>query len=195
MPRNVAILMFKDVEVLDFAGPFEIFSVCKLEDGSSPFTVYTVAATADAVSARNNLVVLPHYTLETCPTPDILVVPGGRGTRALMHDTAILDWIVRIDRTTELTTSVCTGALVLATTGLLDGLRVTTHHSAFDELAALNRPFEIVRGVRHVDNGRIVTSAGVQAGMDMSLHVIGRLHGENIARRTAEYIEYEWQPA
>lgn len=194
MPRNVAILIFEDVEVLDFAGPFEIFSVTRLEDGSQPFAVYTVAETQAPVAARNNLIVTPHYDLTSCPPPEIVVIPGGRGTRALMHNTAILDWIRRVDQTAELTTSVCTGSLVLATAGVLQGLRATTHYSAFDELAAIPSPIEIVRDVRYVDNGRIITSAGVQAGMDMSLHVIARLHGEAIARQTAAYIEYVWQP-
>ncbi|MCS7069931.1 MAG: DJ-1/PfpI family protein [Anaerolinea sp.] len=194
MPRHVAILIFPDVEVLDFAGPFEIFSVARLEDGSQPFSVYTVAETTAPVAARNNLIVTPHHTIYECPPPDIVVIPGGRGTRALLQNESILTWIRQVDASAELTTSVCTGSLLLARAGLLDGLRATTHHSAFDELAAIPAAVEIVRDVRYVDNGRIITSAGVQAGMDMALHVIARLHGEAIARQTAAYIEYRWQP-
>ncbi|MGQ9909728.1 MAG: DJ-1/PfpI family protein [Candidatus Flexifilum sp.] len=194
MTRKVAILIFPEVEVLDFAGPFEIFSVARLADGSQPFTVYTVAETADPVAARNHLLVTPHYTIHNCPQPDIVVIPGGRGTRALLEHPPILDWIRRVDASAELTTSVCTGSLLLARAGLLDGLRATTHHSAFAELAAIPAPVTIVRDVRWVDNGRIITSAGVQAGMDMALHVIARLHGDAIARQTADYIEYRWQP-
>jgi len=194
MPRTVAILIFPDVEVLDFAGPFEIFSVARLEDGTHPFIVYTVAEFTAPVAARNNLIITPHYSIETCPLPDIVVIPGGRGTRRLMHNPAILDWIRRVDQSAEMTTSVCTGSLVLANAGLLEGLRATTHHSAFEELAAIPSSIEIVRDVRYVDNGRIITSAGVQAGMDMALHVIARLHGEAVARQTAAYIEYVWKP-
>lgn len=190
--RNVAILLFDEVEVLDFAGPFEIFSVTGRRNGGEvPFNVYTVAEKTP-ISARNGLSVNPTYLLDTCPPPDIIVVPGGYGTRRAMHEAHIIDWVQRMDARTELTLSVCTGALVLGKAGLLDKLKATTHYGAYDLLQETVPTASVQRGVRYVDNGRIITSAGVQAGMDMSLHVIARLLGRDVAEETARYIEYEW---
>ncbi len=193
MHRSAAILIFPEVELLDFAGPFEVFTaVNAVVKEETPFNVYTVAASDEPIQTRCGLTVIPHYSLAACPQPDLVVVPGGRGARAVMRDAAILDWLRAVDAHTELTTSVCTGALVLAAAGLLDGLRATTHHGSYDELAAAAPNTEVVRGVRYVDNGRIITSAGVQAGMDMALHVVARLHGDEIAHQTAHHIEYHW---
>lgn len=192
--RNVAILIFEDVEVLDFAGPFEVFGVTRDEnDGQTPlFNVYTVAEKPGAVIARNGLSVNPHYTFADCPTPDLLIVPGGRGTRALLHNAAVVDWIRQQDTATELTLSVCTGALMLGQAGLLDGLAATTYHTAFEELAAVAPSTTLCPGERFVDNGRIITSAGVSAGIDMALYVVGRLHGASQAVWTARYMEYDY---
>lgn len=195
MPRNVAILLFNEVEVLDFAGPFEIFSVTGLRSGGQPpFNTYTVAEKPEPISARDKLMVTPHYTLENCPPPDIFIVPGGYGSRAAMRDAVIVEWVKRVHETSEMTLSVCTGALVLATAGLLNGLRATTHYASYDLLSELAPEVTVIRGVRYVDNGKIITSAGVQAGMDMALHVVGRLLGVEAARETARYIEYSWEP-
>ncbi len=195
MPRNVAILLFNEVEVLDFAGPFEIFSVTGRRDGGDPpFNVYTVAEKPGTISARNNLIVQPHYTLDTCPTPDIIVIPGGYGSRAAMKNPVLVEWVKRQHQQTELTLSVCTGALVLATAGILDGLQATTHYGSYDLLGEVAPQTTVIRGVRYVDNGKVITSAGVQAGMDMALHVVARLLGEDKARETAHYIEYVWEP-
>ncbi len=195
MAKNVAIFVFDEVEVLDFAGPFEIFAVTgQRSGGPAPFNVYTVAEKAGLIHARNNLQVQPHYTFDDCPPPDILVIPGGYGSRVAMRNPAVVEWIRRQNQTTELTTSVCTGALILATAGLLDGLHATTHYGAYDLLGELAPDTTVVRGVRYVDNGRIITSAGVQAGMDMALHVVARELGEEAARETAHYIEYQWEP-
>lgn len=195
MAKNVAILLFDEVEVLDFAGPFEIFSVTgQRSGGEPPFNVYTVAENPGTVSARNNLFVTPHYTLENCPPPDIFLIPGGFGSRAVMRNSVVLEWVQRQHAQTELTLSVCTGALVLGAAGLLDDLQATTHYGAYDLLGEVAPNTTVVRGVRYIDNGKIVTSAGVQAGMDMSLHIVARLCGEDVARETAHYIEYQWAP-
>ena len=198
MPRNVAILIFDEVEVLDFAGPFEVFSVTGLrEPGEAPFNVYTVAERADSISARNNLRVTPHYMIDSCPPPDIIVIPGGfgahRGPQAMTHNVVVLEWVQRQHKRTELTLSVCTGSLVLARAGLLDGLQATTHHSAYERLAEFAPTATVIRDVRFVDNDKVITSAGVQAGMDMALHVVARLLGREAALETAEYIEYDWR--
>lgn len=194
--RNVAILIFEDVEVLDFAGPFEVFGVARLDDGDAPFNVFTVAETTAPVSARNGLNVNPHFSFDNCPNIDLLVIPGGRGTRPLVHNTRVIDWIRRQAEPAEMVLSVCTGALLLGKAGLLDGLAATTYHTAFDALREVAPSTELRPGERWVDNGKVVTSAGVSAGIDMALHVVGRLLGRRMADQTARYMEYEhWQPS
>jgi len=191
--RNVAILLFDDVEVLDFAGPFEVFSVTGRRDALAPFNVYTVAEKPGPISTRNGLSVNPHYTIQNCPAPDIVIVPGGFGTRREMHNMAIIEWLQTQNQRTELMLSVCTGALLLGTAGLLDGLAATTHAGAFDVLRAAAPNTELHPEIRFVDNGRIITSAGISAGIDMSLHVVARLLGKDEARDTAQYMEYDWR--
>jgi transcriptional regulator GlxA family with amidase domain len=191
-PRNVAILIFDDVEVLDFCGPFEVFAVTGRKSAAPPFHVYTVAERALPVSARNQLMVIPRHTLADCPTPEILVVPGGWGTRRELNNQPLLAWIADVSRAAELTLSVCTGALLLAKAGLLDGLTATTHHGAIEELREVAPHTRIDPGRRYVDNGRVILSAGVAAGMDMSLAVVARLLGPETAAETARYIEYPW---
>lgn len=196
--RNVAILIFDEVEVLDFCGPFEVFAVSRdRNDGTTElFNVYTVAEKAAPVMARNGLSVNPAYTIHDCPAPDIVLVPGGRGTRKEMYNEALLDWIRRQNAEAELMLSVCTGAFLLARSGLLNGLAATTYHTAFDQLQELAPTVTVRRGERYVDNGRIITSAGVSAGIDMALYVLARLHGAEQANWTARYMEYEhWAPA
>lgn len=191
--RNVAILIFPEVEVLDFAGPFEVFATCRdRHDGRTHlFNTYTVAESPDTLTARNGLLVQPNHSFETMPAPDILVVPGGQGTRPLVDHAPLIDWIRATDRHTELTLSVCTGALLLGKAGLLDGLSATTYHTAFDRLAELAPTASLDRAARFIDNGRIVTSAGVSAGIDMALYVVAKLHGRAQARFTAGYMEYD----
>lgn len=193
--RHVAILIFDDVEVLDFAGPFEVFGVAGHPRNMKPFHVYTVAERIGTVSARNGLNINPTYSLRNCPQPDILLVPGGYGTRREMHNPAVIDWIREQYPRLELLLSVCTGSLLLAKAGLLDGLSATTHYGAYDLLRELAPGATVCAGERWVDNGRIITSAGVSAGIDMSFYVVGKLLGAEIALETARYTEYEhWKP-
>lgn len=201
-PKNVAILIFKDVEVLDFAGPFEVFSITGKRDGLEPFNVHTVAETAEPVLARNQFSVNPRYTFENCPKPDILLVPGGGGftldgkpygTRREMHNTVLLDWVKQCAQKTELLLSVCTGALILARTGLLDGLSATTHHGAIEQLRESAPQTRICPSDRIVDNGHLILSGGISAGIDMSLYVVAKLLGQAQALETATYMEYEWR--
>ncbi|GAB4512399.1 MAG: DJ-1/PfpI family protein [Anaerolineae bacterium] len=193
MPRNVAIVLFDDVEVLDFAGPFEVFAVTRdYRNGETElFNVYTVAETPGPVIARNGLSVNPDYTLENCPKPDIFVVPGGVGTRKQMNNDVLLQWVQARNAEAELALSVCTGALVLARAGLLHNLAATTYHTAFDLLHELTPTTTLRPGDRFVDNGRIITSAGISAGIDMSLYVLAKLHGIEQARWTANHMEYD----
>jgi len=189
--RNTAILLFDDVEVLDLAGPFEVFSVTGKRQKLDPFNVFTVAERVAPVTARNGLSVNPAYTISTCPTPDIVVVPGGFGTRREMRNPVILEWVAQVSRTAELMLSVCTGALVLGAAGVLDGLAATTHYAAMDELRAIAPNTTVRPNARIVDNGRVILSAGVSAGIDMSLHVVAKLLGADAARETARYMEYD----
>lgn len=195
--RNVGILIFDEVEVLDFCGPFEVFATTTFHDadrrdlGAKPFNVFTIAEKADLVKCRGGLLVQPHYTIENHPPLDILLVPGGWGTRREAQNAPLLDWIALQDRSTELTTSVCTGAFLLAECGLLNNLSATTHWASLDRLQVGYPSTNVQRDLRYVDNGRIITSAGVSAGIDMSLHIVARLLGEATARETAKQMEYE----
>lgn len=191
--RNVAIFIFDDVEALDFCAPFEVFSVTKRRDGGSPFNVYTVAEERRPVIARGGLSVNPRYSFGDCPLPDVLLVPGGHGTRREMENATALDWIKRRASEAELVLSVCTGALVLARAGLLDDLTATTHASALNLLREVAPNTIVDETKRYVDNGKVIVSAGVAAGLDMSLHTIARLLGSKTARETARYIEYDWK--
>ena len=194
--RTVGILVFDDVEVLDFCGPFEVFSSARtpgdVSDESRLFDVKIIAEERRVVTCRGGMLVLPHETTVSGPPLDILVVPGGRGTRRERFNDRLLDWIAEQAHHTELTTSVCTGAFLLAQRGLLDGLRATTHWGSIQRMREQYPQVRVIEGVRVVDEGHVITSAGVSAGIDMSLHVIARLHGESIASQTARGMEYEW---
>lgn len=190
MKRNVAILAFDDVEVLDFAGPFEVFAVADELQHHEAFHTFTLALKPGTVRARNGLKILPDFTLENCPPPQVLIIPGGFGTRALLHMPALHEWLRKKARTAELIMSVCTGSLVLGRAGLLDGLRATTHHETFALLREVAPNTEVVETERFIDNGTILTAAGISAGIDCSLHVIERLLGPAAATATAEHMEY-----
>jgi transcriptional regulator GlxA family with amidase domain len=199
--RNVAIFIFDDVEVLDFAGPFEIFSVCGLRSGGeNPFNVYTVAEKQN-IRARNNLLITANYLLDNCPHPDILLIPGGGGmhpdgtpfgSRKEMHNEILLNWIREQNKRIELLLSVCTGSLILAKAGLLEDLSATTHWKAVEAMQAAAPNTKLLPEKRWVDNGRIILSAGVSAGIDMSLYVISKLLGKAAADENAQYIQYDY---
>ena len=191
---NLAILIFEDVEVLDFCGPFEVFSVANAFTDPPAFHVFTVAERPGPVLARGGLSVNPHHRLADCPRPDLLLAPGGQGTRREMHNPALIDWIKAHAPEAELVLSVCTGALLLAKAGLLDGLGAATHHGAIHLLRQTAPKTTVHADRRFVDNSRVVCSAGIAAGIDMSLHVVARLLGQEVAERTAHQMEYPWQP-
>jgi transcriptional regulator GlxA family with amidase domain len=185
--RKVAIVLFDGVELLDFAGPGEVFAAAG--DG---FEVYTVAARAEPVLSQGFVRVTPDHAFATAPRPDVLVVPGG-DTSALQNDEAAVAWIAGAARDAEVVMSVCSGALVLARAGLLEGLRATTHHGVLPTLTRTAPRTTVVRDVRWVDNGKVVTAAGVSAGIDAALHVIEKLVGREAATGIARYMEYQWQ--
>ena len=189
--RNLAILLFDDAEVLDFCGPYEVFSVASNQCEEPSFNVFTVAEKTP-IAARNGLSVNPDFTLSNCSKPDILVVLGGIGSRREINNEGLINWIQRTAGESELVLSVCTGALILGKAGLLDGLEVTTHHVAYDLLRKIVPTGTVHEDRRFVDNGKIITSVGVAAGIDMSLHVVGRLLGNEVAAATAKHMEYPW---
>lgn len=183
----IAILVFDEVEVLDFAGPFEVFSVSK-----AGLNVVTVG-TKPEIRARNNLVVRPTLTLTDPIEPRVLVIPGGWGTRVEMRNEAVLSWIRANAAKSEIVFSVCTGALLLAAAGLLRDLTATTHHGALEELRQAEPRCQVTER-RIVDNGKIVTAAGISSGIDGAFHILSRLAGMNVAIETAHYMEYPFSP-
>ena len=189
--RKVAILIFDEVEVLDFCGPFEVFAVTGRGLEQKPFEVFTVAENSGPVVARNGLSVNPNHTISDCPQADILIVPGGYGTRREMNNQALIDWIKAAADKAEITLSVCTGSLLLAKAGLLDGAKATTHWAAMDLLREVAPRATIHPDKQFVDNGRVMTSAGISAGIDLSLYAVGKLLGEDAAAETARWMEYK----
>ena len=194
-PRTVGILIFDDVEVLDFCGPFEVFSIARpLDDASDDarlFQAVTIAEEDRIIHCRGDLLVQPHHTIDDHPPLDILVVPGGQGTRRERLNERLLDWIAAQNSAIELTTSVCTGAFLLAERGILDGRRATTHWASVDWMREQYPTVTMLADQRVVDEGHVITSAGVSAGIDMALHVVGRLHGSDVAAWTARRMEYD----
>jgi transcriptional regulator GlxA family with amidase domain len=190
--RTLCILIFDDVEVLDFCGPFEVFSVCNRWSDPAAFRVLTVAMKPGPVIANGGLSINPHHIISEAPRPDLLLVPGGIGTRREMLNESLIAWIKEVAATAEMVMSVCTGSLVLAKAGLLDGLDATTHHGAIDLLRQVAPKTNVHEDRRFLDNGRVVCSAGIAAGIDMSLHVVARLLGKDFAERTAKQMEYPW---
>jgi len=189
---RVGILLFDDVEVLDFAGPFEVFSVTEIENGQQPFVVKTVSEKGNIVIASNGLKVQPDYSFENIPRFDILIIPGGLGAREReIHNDNVIQWITNQMKTVQLMTSVCTGALLLAKAGLLKGRMATTHWASLERLNNEFPQVEVQREVKFVDEGNIITSAGISAGINMSFHIVKRLLGSEVARNTAKIMEYD----
>jgi transcriptional regulator GlxA family with amidase domain len=194
---NVGIFVFEGVEVLDFAGPYEVFSRTRLVPGAesrrgddgAPFHVFLVAQTPDVVVATGGLRVVPDHSFDDAPPVELLLVPGGFGTRALLDDAPVLDWIRRTAARARHVTSVCTGSLLLAKAGLLGGRAATTHHAALDLLGGIDPSIRVDREARVVQDG-VISSAGVAAGIDMAFDVVEMLHGREVADETAHYIEY-----
>ncbi len=195
--KRVGILVFPEVEVLDFCGPFEVFSVTRLTDGNpreqpSPFEVLIVAETAGPIVTTGGMQVIPQHTLETCPPLDVLVVPGGWGTRREIKNARLVGWIGERAKQVETLTSVCTGSLLLGQAGLLDGRRATTHWGALDLMRELFPAVKVEDKLHVVEEGNVLTSAGISAGIEMALRVVTRYHGEETARRTARFMEYRY---
>ena len=195
--KRVGIVVFPDVEVLDFCGPFEVFSVTRLNeqarrDEPSPFEVLLVAEQAGTIVTTGGMKVTPDHTLETCPPLDILVVPGGWGTRAEIKNPRLLAWIKERAAQVETLTSVCTGSMLLGQAGLLDGRHATTHWRSLPWMRESFPSVTVEEKLHVVEDGNVLTSAGISAGIDMALRVVARHFGETVARNTARNMEYRY---
>ncbi|MGQ4669055.1 DJ-1/PfpI family protein [Metabacillus halosaccharovorans] len=191
--RTVGILLFNEVEVLDFAGPFEVFSIATLlESNEKPFIVKTISENGELVTARNGLKVKPDYSFANHPSFDIVIIPGGFGAEQIeINNSSVIEWIKNQQSRVEFMTSICTGALLLAKAGILDGKKATTHWMDIDRLEQEFPNISVQRGVKFVDEDSIITSGGISAGINMSFHLISRLHGKDVAIKTAKRMEYE----
>lgn len=188
---SVGIFLFNEVEVLDFAGPFEVFSVTEVNE-EKPFTVYTVSENGEMITARNGLKVQPDYSIENLPPVDILIIPGGLGAREYeIKNEIVIKWIRQQMKEVKLMTSVCTGALLLAKAGLLEGLKATTHWASIEKFKNEFQNVEVIENVKFVDEGHIITSAGISAGINMAFHIVKKLLGVHVAEDTAKRMEYD----
>lgn len=193
-PRRIAFFVFPGTEELDLAGPWEVLAAWAQTWPDDGIACFTVAASREPLCCAKGLRIVPDHTWDDAPAFDVLVVPGGRGTRPLLEDAATLDRIRTAATSGARIVSVCTGALLLAKVGLLDGRPATTHHGSLALLAELGRDIDVQPDARFVDNGDVITAAGVSAGIDVALHLIVRMHSIERAREVRRYIQYDPNP-
>jgi transcriptional regulator GlxA family with amidase domain len=189
---NTAIFIFENVEVLDFTGPFEIFNSANRVLNEDIFNVFTVTENLTKLNTRYSLQVIPDFSFQNCPKPDILVIPGGEGRKTQMYNEPALEWIESLCNDLQYLLSICTGAFILGNTGLLNGQNATTHHLSYDEFEKTFPDVNLIRNVPYVDNGKIITSAGISTGMKASLHLLDKISGNDLGKKTAEYMEYDY---
>ena len=198
MAKNVGIFIFDEVDILDFSGPYEVFSRTRTKPGiesrknndSAPLNVFTISKLQQTIRVSGGLKVLADYNFKDNPKVDILLIPGGLGTRSLLQSKEIISWILDTAKGASLLTSVCTGSLLLARAGLLKNKKATTHWGALELLKNVSPSTKILKDQRVVDDG-IITSAGVSSGIDMAFQVVAKLFGDDVAADTAKYIEYQ----
>ena len=184
--KKVAILVFEGVQIIDYAAPWEVF-------GQAGFDVFSVAEKADPITTAMGMTVVPNYTFQNHPAPDILMLPGG-DVPAHLNDTEVIQWIQKNAKESEYVLSVCNGAFFLAKAGLLDGLEATTFAALIDGLQEIAPNTKVVRDKRFVDNGKIITTAGLTSGVDGALHVVEKINGKGETQRIATNMEYNWDP-
>jgi transcriptional regulator GlxA family with amidase domain len=185
----VAFLLSDDAVVIDFAGPWEVFENVSIPGATQgAFKLYTVAETEAPIRATGGMTIIPNYTFATAPPPQVIVIPAQGKPSA-----AMLAWIVNASRTADLTMSVCTGAFVLAKTGLLSGKSATTHHGAYSQFVMEFPDIALKRGARYVESGKLASSGGLSSGIDLSLRVVERYFGRSVALNTADHLEYQGQ--
>lgn len=188
---NVAIFVHEGVQLLDFTGPSEVFSDVHIENGHA-YNVYTVAPTEAEVTSQGFLKIKPNYSISNCPPPDIIILPGGN-TGIPLRNRKVIDWIKTSGADAQYLLSVCTGALLLAEAGFLDNLQATTHYCCQDGLAKDYPKVDVVKGVRYIDNGKIITTEGISAGIDGALYLVSKINGKKIAEDVAHYMMYDWR--
>jgi transcriptional regulator GlxA family with amidase domain len=194
---NVGILLYDGVQVTDFTAPYDVFVLARAAGTPDPletpplFRVFTIAQ-QEIVSCEGGLRVLSDYCLDAHPPIEILIVPGGRGVFRVREDAAVMAWIRRTAETAKLATSVCLGSLLLGEVGLFAGVPATTHWMFLDELRRRAPNAQVCGGVRYADAGKLLSSAGISAGIDMALHALERLHGPEVAGQTARILEYDY---
>jgi transcriptional regulator GlxA family with amidase domain len=197
---NIGIYIYDDVEVLDFTGPYEVFTTAarvrlrQNPESQKLFKVFLIAENDGLVAARADFKVQPHYTIENHPKVDVLIVPGGVHIHE-MEKPQVIAWLSKLAPQTQLTASVCTGAFLLAKANLLDGQPCTTHWEDIPDLRLMFPALDVKEDVPWVDNGHIVTSAGISAGIEMALHLVARLAGKDLALKTARQMQYTWNNA
>jgi len=188
---NVAIYIYDDAEVLDFSGPFEVFSTANRLAQSAVFNVFLVSQEQPAVNARGGFQVQANYSFDNHPPIDVLLISGGVHD-AQLKNAPVIEWIAQQDKQAKKMASVCTGAFLLAQAQVLTAQKVTTHWSDIAQLRTLFPRLEVVENVRWVDQGRVVTSAGISAGIDMCLHLVSQLESIELAEQTARQMEFSW---
>ncbi len=197
MTINVGIYIYNEVEVLDFAGPFEVFSTASRvkermgSDLAGLFKVFTISENATPIFARGGLQIVPKYAISDHPKINLLIIPGGIVSKELEKE-HLISWIKESSNSADITASVCTGAFLLAKAGLLESKAATTHWEDIEAFGSMFPDIEIIRNVRWVDEGNIVTAAGISAGLDMSLHLVSRADSMDLAVCTAKQMEYDW---
>lgn len=185
-PLTVAFYLQNGVEVLDFAGPMEVFAY-------AGFKVFTVSRTKDPIVSQGILKIIPDYSIDDAPKSDIIAFFGGNGSSAFTDD--VVKWLVSRQNSAQYLFSVCTGAYALGKSGALDNQTVTTFHLSIDNLRKQFPKAKVLDNVRFVDNGKVITTAGISAGIDGALHMVSKIRGENVAIETAKYMEYDkWKP-
>lgn len=198
MSIRVGIFLFEEIEALDFAGPYEVFTTASrvaLKSGLASMPVFSVFSVADSVSPvkmRAGMTVVPDFTFNTAAPVDVLIIPGGVVT-AEVSKPVVTNWIKQNSTHCVITASVCTGAFLLAAAGVLSNQKVTTHWEDINDLRKQYPQLDVQENVRWVDEGNVVTSAGISAGIDMSLHLVERLAGRALAVATARQMEFDWK--
>ncbi len=189
---NIGIYIYNDSEVLDFSGPFEVFATAsRIAEEGPPFAVFLIGETGKMVQARAGYQITPNFSFANHPPLDVLIIAGGVHTEELKKP-EVIQWIQLQDKQTQLTVSVCTGAFLLAEAGVVQNHQVTTHWEDVDDLQQSYPQLKVTKDRRWIDEGRIITSAGISAGIDMSLYLVKRLHSEELALRTARQMDYRW---
>ena len=192
--KNAGILVFNNIELLDFAGPYEVFSVTGELSGNKLCRTFIVEEHGEIVKSVNGLKVIPDYSFADSPDIDILIIPGGAGSKEIMENESIINWVLLKNEKSEVTYSVCSGSRILGRAGLLDNIEYTTHHEVIDDMLKIAPKGLLRENMRFTGSGKIFSSAGISAGIDLSLHIVERLFGRDIMERTKAYMEYgDWK--